>query len=87
MKLEPMLWREVPTGARVISETWDGSPEGLTAGPWIGPTRRVFGDGKIVTVDPDKLVTVLVPEEPDVIAMFIRAGFTIEGVIACPPQD
>lgn len=81
MNIEQTPWRAVPTGARVLDPA--GTP--WEVGPWLSPTVRVVGPHPR-TVDPDASVRMVVPALPDVAMMFLRAGFTIEGMQACPPD-
>ena len=88
MNVELRPWRTVPLGATVFSP--DGRP--FEAGQWLGPDLtdprrgwRVVGAGPML-IELDAPVPVLAGPEGAVVSMFRSAGFTIEGMLACPPD-
>lgn len=86
--IEPRPWRSVPDGALVFGPT--RRPH--VAGRWLGPDpvdpRNAWRllDDRPTLVGLDDLVPTLAAPESAVVSMFRNAGFTIEGVIACPPD-
>lgn len=70
-------WSAVPPGASII----DAAGRAVVVGGWIDPIIgvRLVG-GEPHHVQPWATVAQLVPDEADIILMFVDAGFTVEGV-------
>lgn len=86
MTIRPFPWRSVPDGTIVLNH--EGRP--FVAGRWLGPDPndprnawRLLGDVPAL-VGLDDLVPTLAAPESAIVMMFEQAGFSIEGVLACP---